>query len=240
LQEEDQIEEKIACMIKDDNLKMNTNPIKLFRDEGLFRGFSKGSTYSRVGTSVPGNQTPTKRVQNRSSSPRMGQSTDLPQILLNINPVMSAEIPIEEENVTCVCPEILVADDDMFNLFTMENILKSLQLQMVQATNGKEAINAVLRRENFKCGEACRNFKVVFMDLSMPTMDGFEATIQLKEMMAEKRISEVPIVACTAFVDTDKEDQSYQVGMKAWLLKPVTKNKLVETLRKFDVDLHTE
>ena len=77
------------------------------------------------------------------------------------------------------------------------------------------------------------------MDLSMPTMDGFEATIKLKEMMTEKIISDIPIVACTAFVDTDKEDQSYQVGMKAWLLKPITKNKLVETLRKFDVEIPT-
>jgi len=239
LAEEDQVEEKIACVIKDDNLKMSSNAVKLFRDDGLWRGFSKGSTYSRVGTSAPGNQTPTKKLQHyRISSPRMGQSTDLPQILLNINPVMSSDM-IEEENANCICPEILVADDDMFNLFTMENILKSLRLRITQATNGNEAINAILRRANFKCSQVCRNFKVVFMDLSMPTMDGFEATIKLKEMMEEKSIPEIPIVACTAFVDTDKEEQCYQIGMKAWLLKPVTKSKLIETLKKFDVDLHT-
>jgi len=129
----------------------------------------------------------------------------------------------------------LVADDDMFNLFTMENILKSLRLRITQATNGNEAINAVLRRANFKCSQVCRNFKAIFMDLSMPTMDGFEATIKLKEMIEERSIPDIPIVACTAFVDTDKEEQCYQIGMKAWLLKPVTKSKLVETLKNFNV-----
>jgi len=229
-------EEKLACMIKDDNLKMNQNLTKMIKKEGLKKGLSKTSTFSRYPTSLAGSQTP-NRGQFKNTSPK---SADLPQIMLNMNPLISEDIGLVEEDSACACPEILVVDDDMFNLFTMQTLIKSLNLQMSQATNGKEAIDAVIKRVKNRCSFMCRNFKIIFMDLSMPTMDGFEATIKLREMMKAQTIPEVPIVACTAFIDETKLARCFEIGMSGKLLKPVAKSKLIETLKKFHIDILLE
>ena len=135
----------------------------------------------------------------------------------------------------CMCAEILVVDDDMFNLFTMENLLGSLGFKIAKANNGEDSIKVVKRRSELKCSPQCVPFKIIFMDLSMPIMDGFQATLALKELMKDGVVAEIPIVACTAFVDQDKTEKCYECGMEGRISKPVNKNKLREVLKKYGI-----
>ena len=235
--DDDQAEENIACMIKDDNLRRSVNMVKLIKDDtGLNRGLSKlfSSSYSRHLTLQLENtykDTP-KLLHYGTVDPSDQFQSQL------LNPIRNVSVePLYEERIACMCPEILVVDDDMFNLFTMENLIKSLHLQMVRAVNGEEAINIVVRRTNHKCCVSCRPFRIILMDISMPVMNGFEATIKLREMMASDVTPYIPIVACTAFVGQDKEDEAYACGMEDVIVKPVTKSKLVETIKKFNAEL---
>jgi len=139
------------------------------------------------------------------------------------------------EDIPCTCPKILYADDDVFNLFTMENFIKGFGLTMTKAYNGKEAIDIIKKRSSHKCSKECQMFKFIFMDLSMPVMDGFESTIELKKMMAANKIPQIPIIACTAFVGDDKTEKCYQVGMQGRISKPVSKNKVYELLKTYNV-----
>lgn len=239
LAEEDEVDDRIACMIKDDNLRIDVNSTKIFREELVFhRGLSKqlSTQYSRYASGF-GGLTPQKI--GRKNSPQTQGFQEVPQIMLNMNPLTNSEIPFEEEGF-CECPEVLVVDDDVFNLFTMENMIKSFRLQLIQAKNGEEAIAAVTKRVTYKCSESCRSFKIIFMDLSMPKMDGYEATTKLREMMMNKTIPYTPIVAWTAFVDRDKIDRCFEVGMEGYIPKPVPVGKLIETLKKFDIEVPSE
>jgi CheY-like chemotaxis protein len=84
--------------------------------------------------------------------------------------------------------EILVVDDNIFNVVTLQTILEySLKIQSDKALNGKEAVEKVLKRAQEDTKDPChclrrrQNYKLIFMDCNMPIMDGFQATLKIRE-----------------------------------------------------------
>lgn len=71
---------------------------------------------------------------------------------------------------------ILIVDDSPYNLFVLEEIIKTIlkgnTYKIVTALNGKEALDEILKRKNLINGKECR-FGFIFLDLHMPIMDGF-------------------------------------------------------------------
>ncbi len=86
----------------------------------------------------------------------------------------------------CVClkrPRVLIVDDNIFNIITLQSILElQFGIQSDKASNGKEGVDRVLERYNENkidscvCSQGNDNYKVIFMDCNMPILDGFEAT----------------------------------------------------------------
>ncbi len=86
----------------------------------------------------------------------------------------------------CACQtrnDILVVDDNVFNIMTLQTILESsLKIKSDKALNGKIAVDMVAKRILENENEPCRcsrkrvNYKLIFMDCNMPVMDGFQAT----------------------------------------------------------------
>lgn len=152
---------------------------------------------------------------------------------------MIQEETLRREETDCSCPKILVADDDIFNLFTMESLMKGFGLKIVKANNGQEAVNIVKERAENKCSDGCRMFRLILMDLSMPVMDGFQATIELKKMMASREIAYIPIIACTAFVGADKTERCFECGMEGKITKPVSKTKISKILETYHL-IHSD
>jgi CheY-like chemotaxis protein len=69
-------------------------------------------------------------------------------------------------------------DDNMFNLIPLELILKEMfNITVDKAMNGREAVNLFSNNIQKKCCET--RYKLVLMDLQMPIMDGYEATIDI-------------------------------------------------------------
>jgi len=136
---------------------------------------------------------------------------------------------------SCLCPKILVVDDDGFNIMAMECLLKQLNLTCDVAYNGKEAIEKVKKRTagNTTCGATCSQYTLIFMDCSMPIMNGFETTRALKSYMEESIIPYIWIVACTAFTTNDKIQECRDCGMDDYISKPLSKTKLSEILNKY-------
>ena len=93
--------------------------------------------------------------------------------------------------MACSCMdrrEILVVDDNIFNIITLQTILEySLKIQSDKALNGKEAVEKVLKRAEEEKKDPChchrgrQNYKLIFMDCNMPIMDGFQATLKIRE-----------------------------------------------------------
>lgn len=211
LGDKEQQEEQLACLSKDHNFNLSKQVSDNLQPESHKFLHPKFITKVSVSTGSP---------DSLSGKPSQDEGKE------NKN-----------QEKSCDCPKILVADDDVFNLFTMQNMMKTFGLTIAQAHNGQEAVKIALKRAINKCSPDCQFFKLVLMDLSMPVMDGFEATIKLKEMMLVHEIPPVPIIACTAFVDTDKTEKCFQCGMEGRISKPVSKNKVKEILKNYKIPI---
>jgi len=113
-------------------------------------------------------------------------------------------------------PLILVAEDDDSNFKYIEIVLLYAAYEVIRAENGIEAV------------ECCRTHpevRLVFMDIKMPLMDGFEATRQIKTFMPA-----LPVIALTAHVTVEDENAAIAAGCNEYVTKPVTKARLLEII----------
>ena len=140
------------------------------------------------------------------------------------------------KSAVCTCPTLLIVDDDIFNVTALESILKNMGYSCHTAFNGKQAIKKIVERsKEQKCGPYCMlSYKAIFMDCSMPIMDGFEASQILTEMMTRGEISETPIIACTAFVQEKERQRARKAGMEFHLVKPLTQEKIKLILKRIE------
>ena len=99
------------------------------------------------------------------------------------------------------------------------SILKNLGWIVETAGNGVEALIAHNRR----------HFDVIFMDCQMPTMDGFEATTEIRKREAAGA-PRTPIVALTASADNRSRDRCRQAGMDEFVAKPFTRMEIEAAL----------
>ena len=140
----------------------------------------------------------------------------------------------------CLCPPFLIVDDDIFNITALSTILKQLGHTCNAAYNGQQAIEKALERQNVKCGHQCRQYKMIFMDFSMPIMDGFEAARRLKGLMRDGEISKITIIGCTAFVQEHELQRGIEAGMDEHCTKPLNRNKISAFLFKLSSQVERE
>ena len=137
------------------------------------------------------------------------------------------------KSAQCICPPVLIVDDDMFNLSALETILQGQRISSVSAFNGKIAIDKYLLRERTKCSPGCNPFSIMFMDCNMPIVDGYEASLRLKKMMAENEIRACPIIGCTALVTPAEIEHCKECGMDECISKPLDRLVLSSLLEKY-------
>ncbi|CAK79600.1 unnamed protein product (macronuclear) [Paramecium tetraurelia] len=119
-------------------------------------------------------------------------------------------------------PHILIVDDEMINIISLKILLSQFNIKCTSAFNGLEAVN--------KIKESNEKFNVIFMDVNMPIMDGFQATEQILKFDNDNTI-----VACTAFSDVETKTKCYSVGMKYYINKPVTMFELLKLLNHLNL-----
>ncbi len=112
---------------------------------------------------------------------------------------------------------VLLVEDNAFNRMVAVNSLKKIGCRIVETTNGKEAVEVLLKDPGIE---------LVLMDLQMPTMDGFEAT----EIMRQELKSNVPIIGLTANAFKSELEHCYAVGMNAVVVKPFDEHTLLNTI----------
>ena len=139
--------------------------------------------------------------------------------------------PDENKKNCCRCEEILIVDDDAFNLLSLEMILLMFHFRCQKASNGLEALDFL--REKKRCQALnCKGvFQLIFMDYQMPKMDGVQTTKEIMKMVDEQKIEAIPIIGCTAFTAKDEVESCLNAGMKDVIFKPINKNVIGNILK---------
>lgn len=114
--------------------------------------------------------------------------------------------------------KVLLVEDNEINQLVAKNNLENFGLSVSCAINGKEAVNKA--KEN--------RFDIIFMDLQMPVMDGFEATKLIREF--DKKI---PIIALSAAAMESDVKQTQDIGMNEHLAKPIDLLELKRVIIKY-------
>jgi len=131
------------------------------------------------------------------------------------------EVTLKEQLLQLPPATILLAEDNEINQKVILGLLKKVPIEVIIANNGEEAVSKA--REH-------RNIALIFMDLSMPIMDGFEATKQIKQM---SQYEEIPIVALSANVMSQELEKILSVGMEEYLPKPFEMDAFYKLLLRY-------
>lgn len=110
--------------------------------------------------------------------------------------------------------KILIVDDDLINASLAEAFLSSQGASVKQAHSGADAIHCVKQQD----------FDLIFMDISMPKMDGYEAVKQLRKLPSGKTLT---IIALTAHAIEGEKERCLAAGMDDYLTKPFSLNDIV-------------
>ena len=121
---------------------------------------------------------------------------------------------------------VLAVDDSVVNREVLSEVLERLNVRVRCAENGREAVARA----------KAERFDAIFMDGSMPEMDGFEATAEIRKIEAEKNSAPTKIIAVTAHVVGEIADKWRSCGMDAYITKPFTLTSIESCLQQFFAD----
>lgn len=120
-------------------------------------------------------------------------------------------------------PKVLLVDDSKENRKVVTLFLKSLNIEIDEAQNGVEAIDAFNKND----------YELILMDMQMPILDGHSATKRIREIELSEGKKRTPIIALTAFVMQDEVDKSKLVGCDEHLSKPIKRDLLIDNVIKY-------
>ena len=132
-----------------------------------------------------------------------------------VNPQNMANV----SNRTCV----LLVEDNLINQQVAQYMLQELQIDVITANNGQEAIQQLINNSEFSC---------VLMDCQMPVMDGYTATKKIRQGQAGQHNKDIPIIALTANAMSGDQKLCFDAGMSDYITKPVSLEMMRKTLKE--------
>ncbi len=118
--------------------------------------------------------------------------------------------------------KVVLAEDNADNRELIRWMLESadLSIELVEAENGEEALRLVMELKP----------SLVLMDMSMPVLDGWEAT---KRIRATKEIANIPIIGLTAHAREEDKQRVLAIGCNEYVAKPINSDDFIEKVRRY-------
>ena len=135
---------------------------------------------------------------------------DFPQGNLEVSPPVMKEIANKR---------ILVAEDDGPSFSLLELLLIKWGFEVVWAKNGKSVLNMLANKQKFD---------LILMDMNMPIMNGFDATIQIRKLYPENIV-----IAQTAYAVSGDRERALAIGCDDYITKPISSKKLEAMIFSF-------
>ncbi|OHD22560.1 MAG: hypothetical protein A2Y38_11270 [Spirochaetes bacterium GWB1_59_5] len=136
------------------------------------------------------------------------------------------ESPEEEPFMRPLKASVIVAEDEAVNRLYLKRILEKAGYDVRVAADGQAALEAASEK----------NWDFILMDVSMPRMDGLEATRRIRAFEAERNTPRIPIIALTAHAYAEDREACAQAGMDGFLPKPFTEPALWAEVSRIAVD----
>ncbi|KAL3441448.1 hypothetical protein BJX65DRAFT_288529 [Aspergillus insuetus] len=134
-------------------------------------------------------------------------------------PPTSAVTPLSEGDLTPNdTSQVLIVDDNEINIKILAKLMSRLGYQHGAAINGLIALN--------KYKESPSAFKVILMDVSMPVMDGIDATRHIRAFEREQSLTPAKIYAVTGIASESMQKDALLAGVDEYLVKPLSLQKL--------------
>ncbi len=108
---------------------------------------------------------------------------------------------------------VLVAEDNPVNIMVIKKLLTKWGVDLDIVNNGEQAVQKILKNP----------YDLVLMDIQMPVMDGFQATLAIRSLL---KGAPLPIIALTATATEEFKSEAYSVGMNDYLSKPFNPSHL--------------
>ena len=124
---------------------------------------------------------------------------------------------------------VLVVEDNDQNRYILQRLLSQMNLQILSASDGQAAIEILFKSRNFTRRSEDPEIGMVLMDLSMPIMDGYEAT---RVIRSHRVFSALPIVALTAAATTESQERIIKAGCTEYQTKPIRREQLYQVCRR--------
>jgi len=129
--------------------------------------------------------------------------------------------PFPEQGFTEPKVRILLAEDNLTTQFVLKIMLEKHGFSVMCANNGFEACEML----------TAHTFDLVLMDVSMPKMDGIEATLQIRKESLGK--SQLPIIALTAHNLSEVQERCLEAGMNDFVTKPISGSALATKINSW-------
>ncbi len=145
----------------------------------------------------------------------------IPAVNLTAETVSIAKKPIEKHNQVVLSSKgiILIIEDDISSLVYFKKILQSINLEILEATDGRKGIKIFVEHPDIS---------VVLLDIQLPGISGFDIIKELKKIRPE-----IPVIAQTAFAMAGDKENCLAAGFDDYISKPVKKDALIKKLQKF-------
>ena len=115
---------------------------------------------------------------------------------------------------------ILIVEDNPDNMTLIADILLSLNYEVLQAKDGEQGVAEAARHQP----------DLILMDLSLPRLDGWNATRQIK---ANEALKNIPVIALTAHAMIGDRERALAAGCDDYLSKPIIIHELIKKLNRF-------
>ncbi|CAD8204345.1 unnamed protein product [Paramecium octaurelia] len=171
------------------------------------------------------------------NTPQLNDYAKQPQISLPISPeyfshkfissyknILRTDSIQKSTSLCDKCVHVLIVDDIPFNQIALKLMLKHYQLEADQAFDGLKAIQKV----KAKFSEHCSTYKLIFMDIEMPGINGFQTSKQINELTKYQSM----IVICSAYDTQENFIEGQKVGISTFLPKPVKQDELEVVLKQ--------